>query len=125
MSDNKELKEKLFAELDVVYDATETVLSEYVGEGNLQFPSLLLSLSVKCNWNAALMKKYDPYVRDYVRNHQAWYVTRGAHGGIMRRAEKDKKDLAAQAKERAKQQVKEALEAKLAAAKNKTEPTAE
>ena len=60
------------------------------------------------------MRKNDPFVRSYVREHDDWYVTRGAHGGIMRRAEKDKKDAVAAQKKAAKEQAEAAVKAKVA-----------
>jgi len=110
-----EAKEKFMAELDQLYDATDEALAAWQGEGNLQLPALVRTIAVKCNWDEKTMRENDPIVRKIVRNHPDWYVTRGAHGGIMRSAEKQKKDAAKAAKELAKKQAQEAVEAKLAA----------
>lgn len=128
MSDSKEFRTQLLAEIDHICDVTDTALSEWLAkneEGNLQFPVLLLSMAAKMNWDDKTMRENDPIVRKYVRNHPDWYVTRGAHGGIMKRSERDKKEQAKAAKELAKKQVQEAIEAKAAQAKTDSGSTSE
>ena len=123
MSDGTDLKEQvissLLEELTQVFNTTDQVLSEWTGEGNLQFPILLGMIAVKMQWDDKQMREADPFVRKYVRNHPSWHVTRGAHGGIMRATERDKKEAAKQAKEAAKKMVKDALEAKVASMTSK------
>jgi hypothetical protein len=99
-----------------LFQATDEVLSEWSGEGNLQFPVLLGMMAVRLNWDEKQVRENDPLVRYYVRNNPDWYVTRGAHGGIMKSTEKQKKEQAKLAKEAAKAQLQAALEAKVAAA---------
>lgn len=107
-----------------IFQATDEALNEWVGEGNLQFPVLLGMIAVKLNWNDKQVREYDPFVRYYVRNNAEWYVTRGAHGGIMRVSDKQKKEADRLAKVAAKEQVKAAIEAKAAAeAASKTDAT--
>lgn len=128
MIDIKEYKESLQVELDQLFDATETALEEWdakAEEGNLQFPALLMGMAVKYNWNEKVMRENDPIVRKYIRTHPKWHVTRGAHGGIMRRADWDKKNAGKEAKELAKKQMAEAIEAKVAAAQAKTDTVSE
>lgn len=102
--------------LSPLFQATDDVLAAWNGEGNLQFPTLLGMMAVKLNWDEKQVRENDPLVRYYVRNNPDWYVTRGAHGGIMRSTEKQKKEQAKLAKEAAKAQVLAAVEAKVAAA---------
>jgi hypothetical protein len=102
--------------LSPLFQATEEVLNDWKGDGNLQFPVLLGMMAVKLNWDEKQVRENDPLVRYYVRNNPDWYVTRGAHGGIMRSTEKQKKEVAKLAKEAAKAQVLAAVEAKVAAA---------
>jgi hypothetical protein len=102
--------------LNPLFSATEEVLSEWTGEGNLQFPVLLGMMAVKLGWDEKQVRENDPLVRYYVRNNPDWYVTRGAHGGIMRATDKQKKEAVKLAKEAAKAQVQAAVEAKAAAA---------
>lgn len=102
--------------LTAIFQATDQALSEWTGEGNLQFPVLLGMIAVRMKWDEKAVRDADPFVRFHVRNHPDWYVTRGAHGGIMRRSEKDKKDAARLAKEAVKRQMADALEAKVAGA---------
>lgn len=105
-----------------VWNATDEVLNEWKGEGCLQLPSLLGMLAVKLNWNEKQLREYDPFVRAYLRNHEDWHVTRGAKGGIMRRADKDKKEAEKLAKKQAREQVAAAIAAK--AAQKQNEPAA-
>jgi hypothetical protein len=118
MNDSKTLVENLLEEFTQIFATTDQVLSEWNGEGNLQFPILLGMIAVKLQWDDKQMREADPFVRKYIRNHPDWYVTRGAHGGIMRASERNKKEAAKQAKELAKKQMKDAIEAKAAQAQN-------
>lgn len=96
-------------------EATEQVLSEWTGEGNLQFPQLVGMIAVKHNWSEKEVRDRDPIIRSYVRKHSNWHVTRGAHGGIMRATAKQAKDAAKAVKDTAKQAMRDAIEAKTAA----------
>lgn len=102
--------------LTAIFQATDQALSEWAGEGNLQFPILLGIIAVRMQWDEKQVRDADPFVRFHVRNHPDWHVTRGAHGGIMRKSDKDKKDAIRLAKELAKKQMSDALEAKAAEA---------
>jgi len=108
-------KQSILDDFSSVFDAVDEALSEWQGEGCLQFPTLMGSIAVKRNWNESQVREYDSVVRIYVRRHPEWHVTRGAHGGIMRASEKQAKEKIKSEKERAKAEVKAALEAKLAA----------
>lgn len=100
----------------------DEVLNEWNGEGCLQFPTLMAKVSAKLLWDEKQIRAKEPIVRDYVRNHPDWYVTRGAHGGIMRAAEKQKKEAekAAKAKVRAELEAEVAKKAAEAAAQTAT-----
>lgn len=100
--------------LTPVFHATDTALSEWSGESNLQFPALMETLALKLNWSEEDIRQSDPLVRFYVRNHPEWHVTRGAKGGIQRRAAKDAKDAIKAAQKLAKDQVQAILDSKLA-----------
>lgn len=112
---SNDTKEKLLNEYSELMNATDVALNEWSGEGNLQFPVLLGMMAVRANWDEKQVREADPFVRKYVRNHPDWYVTRGAHGGIMRSAERQKKQAAQAAKDLAKKQMQDAIEAKAAA----------
>lgn len=86
-------------------------------ESCLQFPILMGMIAVKVNWDDKQIRENDPFVRWYVRNHPEWHVTRGAHGGIMKKEDKQKKEAVKNAKATAKAEMKAALEAELAAKK--------
>lgn len=92
----------------------EEVLNEWTGEGCLQFPTLMGTVQLKLGWDEKTARAKEPIIREFVRNHSIWYVTRGAHGGIMRRAEKQKKDAEKAAKEKAKAELTAAIEAEAA-----------
>lgn len=98
--------------LSTVFETTEEMLNEWNGEGCLQFPALMASIAVKLNWDEKQVREADPLVRYYVRNNANWHVTRGAHGGIMRLSDKQKKEAAKQAKDALKSQMKASIEAK-------------
>lgn len=102
-------------QLVVIFESADEVLNSYQGEGNLQFPSLMGMIALKMNWNEKQTREADPIVRYYVRNNPEWHVTRGAHGGIMRAASRQKKVDEQATKAALKQQMKAAIEAKHAA----------
>lgn len=101
-----------------IFQATEDALNEWTGEGNLQFPILLGMIAVRLNWDEKQVRENDPFVRKYVRKNSDWYVTRGAHGGIMKATDRNKKESIKLAKDLVKKQMQEALEAKEQAAKD-------
>lgn len=114
-SEIKEYRERLAVEFDQLFDATEEALNEWDAsnvKGNLQFPTLLTTLTVRFNWDEKTMRENDPIIRKYCRKHPKWYVTRGAKGGIMRRSEWDEKNAVKVAKDLAKAKMLEAIEAK-------------
>jgi len=100
-------------ELTTIFNTTDEVLSEWNQPTNLHFPVLMGMIAVKLNWDDKQLREADPIVRFYVRKHPDWYVTRGAHGGIMRVADKQKKEDARLAKSTIKEQLKAAIEAKV------------
>lgn len=102
-------------DLTAVFSAADTALNDWKGDCNLQFPVLMLTLAVKLNWDEKQMRETDPLVRYYVRKHPDWYVTRGAHGGIMRTTDKQKKEAAKASKASVKDLLKAQIEAKVAA----------
>lgn len=101
-------------ELTPIWTATDEVLDDWKGEGCLQLPILMGMLAVKFNWSDKQMRENDPFVRRYLRHHDKWHVTRGAHGGIMRLSDKQKKDAEKEAKDLARKQVETAVAAKAA-----------
>lgn len=98
-----------------IFTEVEEILNNWKGEGNLQFPTLIGMMSVKMNWTEKQAREADPIIRYYVRSNPDWHVTRGAHGGIMRASDRQKKESARSAKEQLKQQMRAGIEAKAAA----------
>lgn len=90
----------------------DEILESWNGEGCYKVPDLIGALSLKLNWDADQARRNDPVIRFFLKDHPMWYVTRGAHGGIMKRADWQKKQFAAAAKQKAKEEIKAALAAK-------------
>jgi hypothetical protein len=99
-----------------ILNLVDQMLDDWKSEALYQVPQLLLNMGARLDWDSKQLRKYDPIVRAYLKDHPVWYVTRGAHGGIMRRNEHDKKEADKAAKLRAKEELKATLEAKAAAA---------
>lgn len=110
--------------LSVVFAVTDEVLNEWVSDNNLQFPVLLGMIAIKMNWDEKQVREADPLVRFFVRNNPDWYVTRGAHGGIMRATDRQKKELAKTNKDAVKKQMQAIIEAKVLEANKKIDETA-
>lgn len=123
-----DIVQDILNKLEPVFTATDEVLNEWASQKhdtNLQFPVLLGMMAVKLNWDEKQTRENDPLVRYYVRNNPDWYVTRGAHGGIMKASDKQKKEAAKSAKELAKLQLQSAIDAKTKTSQNKTDSVKE
>jgi hypothetical protein len=107
-------------DLRALYEHVEVVLSEWKGEGNLQFPTLFGMLASKLNWDEKAVRENDPIIRFYIRKHPEWHVTRGAHGGIQRVSDREKKLAAQKAKASHKEDLKAAIAAKVAVSNSST-----
>lgn len=100
--------------LNAMFVVADQVLTEWdYNSGNLQFSTLLSIMSSKLNWSDKDKTESDAVVRYYIRNNPNYYVTRGAHGGIMSADVKGKKDQAKQVKEQLKSQMKSMIESKV------------
>lgn len=110
-----------------MFQVVDEVLNDWTGEGCLQFPTLMGTVTAKLGWigkeGDKIARANEPIIRDYVRNHPDWYVTRGAHGGIMRASEKQKKEEVRLAKEKARAELTAALEAEVARKKAAAQQT--
>lgn len=122
MSNPKNIQSFLDGQVQMLL-VVEEVLNSWSGEGCLQFPTLMSLIESKMSWDEKQLRAKEPIVREYVRTHPDWHVTRGAHGGIMKAEEKQKKEAAKAAKEKAKAEL-EAEIAKRAAAKAEATTTA-
>jgi hypothetical protein len=91
----------------------DEVLGEWNGEGCYQVPGLVKLLSVRLNWDSETARQSDPVIRAFLRNHPVWYITRGAHGGIMLRAEHQRKEAIKVARDKAKEELKAAVKLRL------------
>jgi hypothetical protein len=66
-----------------------------------QLPLLLNHLKEKYGWDKKTLNGKDPVIRDYLRNHTIYTISRGAHGGIELLASKQKKNATSEAKKQA------------------------
>lgn len=107
MSDNVT---KATEKFESIAKATEEALNNWSGEGCLQIPTLLGMMAVKFNWDEQEIRKNDPLIRFFIREHDDWHVTRGAGGGIMRMSDKQKKEQTRQTKVAAKEAARVAVE---------------
>jgi len=105
--------ESYFASLEPIFAVVDETLNAWIGEGCYQFPALLGMIQIKMSWDDKELRSKDPLIRDYIRNHPDWYVTRGAHGGIMKMSEKQKKEAVREAKEKAKAEINAQLDAEV------------
>jgi hypothetical protein len=106
-----------------ILTVVDQMLDEWKSEKLYQVPQLLLNMGARLNWDAKQLRKYDPIVRAYLKDHPVWYVTRGAHGGIMKRDEHDKKEAHKAAKQKATEELKAAIAAKNAAVAATVQPS--
>jgi len=100
----------------------EDCLRSWQGEGCYQIPDLLQNVQDKMGWGnddvgKKLLKDNDPIIRDYIRQSSEWCIERGAKGGVMRRADKLKKEVILLYKKKMKDQIEAELNAKVAALK--------
>ena len=106
--------ESYFESLDPVFTTVDEVLNDWTDEGCLQLPTLLGIVQLKMDWDDKELRAKDPLIRDYIRNHPDWYITRGARGGIMRMSDKQKKEAVKEAKEKVKAEINAQLDAEVA-----------
>lgn len=93
----------------------DEILNAWDGASCYQIPKLVKDLALQFNWDSDQARRNDPIIRAYLKTHPVWYVTRGAHGGIMQRSEYEKKEAAKVAKEKAKLDLQAAVAAAKAA----------
>lgn len=74
---------KVFGILTEVFETTESVLEDYKGDSNMQFPELLNLVADKLSWDKKQKAAFDGSIRMFIRNHDKWAVARGVKGGIM------------------------------------------
>jgi hypothetical protein len=82
--------------LEIVFAATEEVLSEWNWEeqASMQVATLMNILSPKLSLTEKQARDVDHIVRLYIKNdHPVFYLSQGAHGGIKRLSDKGKKIL--------------------------------
>jgi len=107
-------RQLILDKFDSIFKTAEEILSEWTGSGNLQFPIFMGMIAIKMNWDTKQIRRSDPILRFYIKEHPDWNLTKGAHGGIQRMTDKQKKDAIVVAKNDVKNQLKVFIEAKAA-----------
>src|ERR1035437_3192148 len=87
MSNPKHIQSYFDSQIPLIL-VIEEILNDWDGKGCYQLPIFLMKLSAKMNWDDKQLRAKDPLIRDYIRNHPEWVITRGAGGGIMRSEER-------------------------------------
>ena len=113
MSNTAQIQTFLDSKVSMLLVVEET-LNDWTGNGCRQLPVLLNQIKVKMGWTDKQLRANDPIIREYIRTHSEWDVTRGAHGGIMRAVDKQKKAAAIEAKRLAKEEISRTLDAEVA-----------
>ena len=106
--------EEYYTLLDPVLALVDEILDGWSGEGNYQIPTLLEIVQAKMGWDQKMLNAKDPVVRDYLRNHPKWFITKGAKGGVQRREVREQRQALKEAKERAKVEINAQLDAEVA-----------
>ena len=99
-----------------ILEEVERELDDWKGEGCFQLPKMMELMEARFGWTETQTRSNDPIIREFIRTHPAYALTRGAHGGIARRADIQGKIDLKQAKKRAKEELSKALDAKIALA---------
>lgn len=86
--------EKYLTKIQQLCGQTDEVLNEHTGDGSLQFPALLTSMTIKFNWTDKQARENEPYIRGYIREHTEWSLVKGAKGGIKRKSDKPSDKMA-------------------------------
>ncbi len=110
----KESSKNTLNQLGEIFEVIETVLDEWNSPGNLKFPDLMAMISAKTNWNEKYIKEIDPVIRLFIRRSPDYEAMRGAHGGIQRVTDKQKKEELKALKDQAKKQVHAEINTKIA-----------
>src|ERR1700727_3782495 len=97
-----------------ILEAVERELDDWKGEGCYQLPKMMELMGARFGWTETQTRSNDPIIREFIRTHPTYVLTRGAHGGIGRRADIQAKVDAKEAKKRAKEELSKALDAKIA-----------
>lgn len=104
---------KTLEQLHKIFVSVEEILTAWTEPGNLQVSTLLRKLAVKMNFDEKQIHHIDPFVRFYINNNTNYSIVRGAHGGITRIVDQQKKESMRLAKETVKKTMTDMLEAKI------------
>jgi len=91
--------------LSEIFSVVDNILNSWEGKGCYQIPLLMQNVAVQMNWDNKESKNKDGIIRDYVRCHNDWRITRGAGGGIMRAADMQNKLAAKEEKSKIKKEI--------------------
>lgn len=106
------------SELSPVFKVVDDLLGDWDYEKCYQIPTLMMNIKNQMKWEGKEGDKQfrakDPIIRDYIRCHSVYYITRGAGGGVQLRDKLDKKEALAEEKKKAKEEVSALIEATIA-----------
>jgi len=109
--------QKEIANVQGIFLATEAALEiDWDQKNNLQFPKLLEMVAKRLNADVSTHVEIDSYIRNFVRKHPKYYVSRGAGGGIMLRSVYEAKQAEKAKAAAAKNAVKAQIDSKLVVA---------
>jgi len=106
------------SELSPLFKVVDDLLGDWDYEKCYQLPTLMMNIKDQMKWvgkeGDKQFRAKDPIIRDYIRCHPTYYITRGAHGGVQLRDKKDKKEALAEAKKKAKEEISALIDANIA-----------
>lgn len=113
-------KTDIFATINNIFDSVDKVCNASVtATTKLQFPMLLSKVGEELNslnFDAKQIKEAEPLIRFYIHNHDTFCSSRGRSGGVELKDAKTTRDADRAAKDAIKAQLKDVIDAKMAAA---------
>ena len=106
------------SELSPLFKVVDDLLGDWDYAKCYQLPVLMMNIKDQMKWEGKEGDKQfrakDPIIRDYIRCHPVYYITRGAHGGVQLRDKLDKKEALVEAKRKAKEEISALIDANIA-----------
>lgn len=105
------MKEDVLNKLSELYDEIDAILDS--SSEKLQVPELVLMIGNNRGMDEKESKELDHPIRYYLKNHDKWYLGRGAKGGILPLQVLKEKNKAKEEKESYKKEVLKKIEEKI------------
>lgn len=98
----------------VIFTAIEDVIqNDWNKTDTLQFPALLKKVLAKLGDGDFPPASIDALIRTYIRGHSLYCSSRGARGGVVRKAVRDQRKVEKETSEATKAAIKAQLDSKL------------